>query len=280
MKIKVVTDSTSDLPHDLADKLGITIVPLNVHFGTEVYRDGVDIAADVFYQRLQERSVLPSTSQPSVGAFLEVYKRLSKDADAILSVHVSSLMSGTHNSAVQAKDELKAKCQIEVIDTGQASMGLGLIVKAVAESVNAGAGLAEAKEVAAKAAADVVFFGLVETLEYLQKGGRIGKAQAFLGTLLNVKPLLIIKDGVTHPLERYRTRPKASDRLCEVAEGFAPLEALSVLHSTTPDDAKDIAQRLSQLAPKEKIVMSRVGPVVGTYLGPGALGIAVRRKGK
>lgn len=278
MKISVVTDSTSDLPQDLADKLGITIVPLNVHFGTEVFKDGVDIEADVFYRKLQEGYALPSTSQPSVGEFLDVYSRLSKDCDAILSIHISSLISGTYNSAIQAKAEGKIKCPIGVIDTKQASMGLGLIVVAAAGSVKAGAGFEEAKEVAEKAISNSEFFGMVETLEYLQKGGRIGKAQAFLGTLLNVKPLLTIKDGIAHPLERCRTRRKAVDRMCEIAEGYAPLEELSVLHSTTPADAEDIAKRLSALVPRGNIIMARIGPVVGTYLGPGALGIALKRK--
>ena len=278
MSIKLVTDSTSDLPRDLAASLGVEVLALNVNFGTEVYLDGVDIMADEFYRKLQEKTVFPSTSQPSVGAFVEVYERLAKDADAILSIHVSALLSGTHNSAVQARDQAKVDCPIEVIDTKQASMGLGLIVKAVAEALRDGASLDEAKGVIEQTMANVEFLGMVETLEYLKRGGRIGKAQAFLGTLLNVKPLLTIKGGVAHPLERARSRRKAIDRMCEIAEGLAPLEDIGVLHSTTPDDAEALAQRLSHLVSRDRIVMARVGPVVGTHLGPGALAVALRRK--
>ncbi len=278
MTIKLVTDSTSDLPKELAGSLGIEVVPLNVHFGTEVYQDGVDISADEFYRRLQEGKVFPSTSQPSVGAFVEVYKRLSQEADAILSVHISSLISGTYNSAVQAREQANVDCPIEIVDTRQASMGMGLIAKATVEAVRDGAGLDEARQVAEKAAPKAEFFGMVETLEYLQKGGRIGKAQAFLGTLLNVKPILTIREGVAHPLERSRTRRKGIDKLCEIVDEYAPLEDLCILHSTTPDDAENMAQRLSYLVPREKILMARIGPVVGTYLGPGALAVALMGK--
>jgi DegV family protein with EDD domain len=209
---------------------------------------------------------------------VEVYKRLSQEADAILSVHISSLISGTYNSAVQAREQANVDCPIEVVDTRQASMGLGLIAKVTAEAVRDGVGLDEAKQVAEKAASRAGFFGMVETLEYLQKGGRIGKAQAFLGTLLNVKPILTIREGVTHPLERARTRRKGIDKLCEIGGEYAPLEDLCILHSTTPDDAENMAQRLSYLVPREKILMARIGPVVGAYLGPGALAVALMGK--
>ncbi len=279
MGVKIVTDSTSDLPPELATRLGITVAPLNVHFGTEMYLDGVDLSPDEFYQRLQSSSVLPTTSQPSVGAFVDLYQRLSQDADAILSIHISSLMSGTYNSAIQAKEQAEVSCPIEVVDTGQASMGLGLIAMAAAEAVQKGAGLQEAREVVESVTPYTEFFGVLETLEYLRKGGRIGKAQAFLGSLLNIKPVLIIKDGVVHPLERCRTRRKALDRIGEIAEGFAPLEEISILYATTPEDAGELAQRLGHLVSDRQVIMGRVGPVVGTYLGPGALGLALRRKG-
>ena len=278
MKVKIVTDSTSDLPPALAEELGITVVPLNIHLGTEVYLDGVDLSADEFYRRLQSNPVLPSTSQPSVGAFVDIYQKLSQEADAILSIHISSAISGTYNSATQAKEQAAVDCPIQVVDTGQASMGLGFIAKAAAQAIQEGPGLEEAKEMVEKVTPYAEFFGLVETLEYLQKGGRIGKAQAFLGSLLNIKPLLTIKDGVAHPVERCRTRRKGIDRLCEIAEGFAPLEDLCIMHATTPEDAEEMAQRLGQLVPEKQIVMARIGPVVGTYLGPGALGLALRRQ--
>lgn len=278
MPIKVVTDSTSDLPAEVAQRAGITVVPLNVHFGTESYKDGVDLSHDEFYRRLVSSPHLPTTSQPSVGELMEVYRRLAQGSEGIISIHVSSRLSGTYNSALQAREESGTSCPIEVVDTLQASMGLGVIALAVAEAAKAGAHLTGAVEVANNVIPRAEFFGLVDTLDYLERGGRIGKATAFLGSLLRIKPLLTIREGEAHPLGRARTRAKGIDRLCEIAEGFANLEALSVLHSTTSDEAQSIAHRLKHLLPKGEVIIARFGPVVGTYLGPEALGIALRHK--
>ena len=279
MTVKIVTDSTSDLPPEVAQRLGIEVVPLNVHFGTETLLDGVDIAPAEFYQRLQNSPRLPTTSQPSVGAFIQVYQRLGTEADGIISLHVSSKISGTYNSATQAKEEAGIDCPIEVIDTLQASMGLGLVCTAVAKAVQEGAGLEEAKGIAQSVTPRCHFFGLLDTLEYLQKGGRIGKAQAFLGSLLRIKPLLTIRDGEAHPLERARTRDRGIAKMCEIAESLAPLEEACALYSTTPEEAEAIAQRLGHLVPDGRVIVASFGPVVGTYLGPGALGVALRSAG-
>ena len=278
MAIKVITDSTSDLPSEVAQRAGITVVPLSIHFGTETYQDSVDISHDEFYQRLVSSPRLPTTSQPSVGDFVEVYQRFAQESEGIISIHISSRISGTYNSAIQAREEAKSDCPIEVIDTLQASMGLGMIALAVAEAVQEGADLAQAKEVADSAIPRAHYYGLVDTLDYLEKGGRIGKAQALVGSLLRIKPLLTIRDGEAHPLARARTRAKGIDRLCELSEELAPLEDLCVLHSTTPDEAESLAQRLKHLVPHKEVIMARTGPVVGTYLGPGMLGIALRHR--
>jgi DegV family protein with EDD domain len=278
MTVRVVTDSTSDIPHDLAQSLGITLVPLNVTFLTETFKDGVDITADQFYDRLVNGGVTPTTSQPSPGDFLQVFDELAGDADAILSVHLSAKESGTYNSAVQAKDQSDVQCPIEVLDTGQFSMGLGMIVIAAARAANDGAGLDEVVAVARSAMDRSQCFALFDTLDYLQRGGRIGKAQALVGSILKIKPMIIIQDGRVHELAKPRTFSKGLARLQEVARGFAPVESVCVLHSTTPDIAGELAENLGDLLPEGSApFVARFGPVLGTYTGPGAVGIGLLR---
>ena len=277
MTVRVVTDSTADLPPDLAAEHGITVVPLNLHFGQETYLDGIDITPDQFYQRLTSGAQLPTTSQPSVGAFMEVYEGLREGAEGIVSVHISAKLSGTCNSANQAKAELSETITVEVVDTELASLGLGLAALAAAKAAQSGAGLAEVAAEARRAADETSVLFMVDTLEYLQKGGRIGKAAAFFGGLLNVKPLLTIQDGQVHPLERARTRSKAMGRLEEMLQAEAPIQQLAVMYTTTPDDANALAQRGAPLVAPEQPIIGRLGAVVGTYAGPGLLGVALRK---
>ncbi|MDP6402396.1 MAG: DegV family protein [SAR202 cluster bacterium] len=279
MAVKVVTDSTSDLHPELAESLGLTVVPLNVHFGTEeYYKDGIDLSADEFYERLVGGTELPKTSQPSVGDFIEVYERLGRDADGILSVHISSKLSGTFNSAVQARAQVDVGCPIEVIDTLQVSMGLGMTAQEAARAAQGGAGLEDVAEAARNAAERCQCIVLFETLEYLEKGGRIGKARALLGTLLRIRPLIIIQEGEVHELGKERTRTRGIARLKDIARGYAPLDEVCVLYSTTLDEAESIAEDLSDLLPDDrKPSIGRFGPVIGTYTGPGVLGIGLLR---
>ena len=278
MTVKVITDSTADLPPALAEELGITVVPLNVHFGTEVYRDGVEITADEFYQRLVTESRLPTTSQPTPGDFLSAYDEMGQTTDEIISVHISAKLSGTMNSATQALEEYAGSSRIEIVDSMQGSMGLGVVAIAAAEAASRGGGLDDVVAETRAAIPKVGFMGLVDTLEYLEKGGRIGKAQAFVGSLLRIKPLLTIRDGEAHPLERARTRAKGVDRMCELVQAEMPLKDLAVVYTTTPDEARALAQRLQSFLPQGEVILSQVGPVVGTYLGPGVLGVAFRKQ--
>ena len=278
MTVKVITDSTADLPPALAEELGITVVPLNVHFGTEVYRDGVEITADEFYRRLVTASRLPTTSQPTPGDFLSAYDEMGQTTDEILSVHISAKLSGTMNSATQAREEYGGESRIEIIDSLQGSMGLGMLAIAAAEAARRGGSLDDVVTETRAAIPKVGFMGLVDTLEYLEKGGRIGKAQAFVGSLLRIKPLLTIRDGEAHPLERARTRAKGVDRMCELVQAEMPLKDLAVVYTTTPDEARALAQRLQSYLPQGEVILSQVGPVVGTYLGPGVLGVAFRKQ--
>ena len=277
MPVKVVTDSTSDLPPELAESLGITVVPLNIHFGSEVYKDGVDLSADAFYQRLTDGPVLPKTSQPSVGDFAEVYGRLGQEADAIVSVHISSRLSGTYNSAVQATQEASVTCRVEVVDTLRASMSVGITVMIAARAASDGASADEVASIAREADKRSECIFMLETLEYLEKGGRIGKAKALLGSLLRIKPMLRI-DGEVHELGKERSRRRGISRLQEIARSFSPIDELAVIHGTTPDDALAVAQNLSDLLPEGKEpIVARVGPVIGTYAGPGVVGIGLLR---
>lgn len=278
MTVAVVTDSTADLPVELAEQHGISVVPLYVHFGDEVFQDGVDIQADEFYARLQVDNTFPSTSAPSPGAFMELYRELAKSHESIISLHLSSKVSATFSSATQAAEEMKGEgITVEVVDTLQASMALGLVAITVAQAAAEGASLADLVAKANSLSARATFTGLVETLEYLQKGGRIGKAQQLLGSLLRIKPILALVDGEAKGIEKARTRARGIARIKSLVAEAAPLEALCVLHTTDPELAQEIASDLSQYAPDGKPYVARLGAIVGTYLGPGMLGFGMIR---
>lgn len=275
MSVSVVTDSTADIPSEVGRELGIVVVPLTVHFGGEVYRDGVDLSADEFYHKLKDSPTLPTTSQPSAGSFAQVYSDLAAETNEIISIHISAKLSGTYNSAVLGREEAAKSCRIEVIDSLQASMGVGLIAIAAAKLARQGVSLDPISEMVRHAIPRTHFFGTVDTLEYLRKGGRIGKAQAFLGTLLHIKPLIACRNGEVHPLERVRSRKRALERLVELVKGFGHIEELAIIHSTTPDEAETLLGHLEPAFPKERAYRARCGPVIGTYLGPGALAVAL-----
>ena len=276
MTIKVVTDSVSDLPPGLVDELGVTVVPAKVLFGSEEFSDGVDITTDQFFERLAADPVLPKTSQPSVGEFAEVYRRVAQDADGIVSVHVSSKVSGTYNSAVQAREHAGVACPIEVVDSMQASMGEGMVAIAAARAAQAGGSLEEVAQAARDARPRAQMLGLLDTLEYLQRGGRIGKARALVGSLLKVKPMIIIQEGEAHEFGKERTRAKGLAKLQQFAEDHAPLEEACVLHTTDSAGLDGLTESLKALLPPGKQpITARMGPVLGVYVGPGSVGLAL-----
>ena len=278
MTVKVVTDSTSDLPQDLADSLGIELVPANIHFGNETFKDGVDLSHDDFYERLTHGDTFPTTSQPSPGELVQIYERLGKEADAIVSIHISSKLSGTYNSAVQGKQEANAECPIEVIDSQQGTMALGMAAIAAARVANDGGSADEVAAMARDAASRSVCSALLDTLEYLQKGGRIGKAGAMLGSLLKIKPIITIRDGEVQQLAKERTLNRALARLEQATRDLAPIEELSVMYSTERDDAVRVAGNLRDLLPEGKEpIIARIGPTVGAHAGPRAIGVGVLR---
>ena len=276
MPVKIVTDSSADLPDQLAEEMGISVIPLYVRFGDEVHRDRVDITEDEFYQRLEHDPIHPVTIQPGPQDFLELYQRLAPDADGIVSIHISSKLSGTCNSALMAKEMMEGECPIEVVDSLAVSMGLGLEVLVAAQAAKAGESLEKVVEAANQAIPKINLLALFDTLKYLLLGGRIGKAKALLGSILNVKPVLTLKDGEVVPAGQVRTRAKGIDKLVEFVKDAADIQDLAVVHSTTPDEAQELAERIGSVFDREKIRIARLGPVLGVHMGPRVLIIALR----
>jgi DegV family protein with EDD domain len=271
MVIKIVTDSTADLPPGVAEELGITVVPLYVRFGDKLYRDRIDISEDEFYDRLVHDTIHPGTSQPTPNDFAFVYRKLAEEADGIISIHISSKLSGTCDSALGAKQMIENRCTIEVVDSLWTSIALGIIAMKAAAGARAGKGMQELLEEINSLIRNIHYLGFFDTLKYLQLGGRIGKAQSLLGSLLNVKPLLTLKEGEFLPVGRARTYAKAKDHLFEFVKAGGKLENALVVHSTTPDEAEAMADRLGSLIDREKIIIARLGPVLGAHAGPGTL---------
>lgn len=276
MAVRIVTDSTADLPADLAEQLNISVVPLSVIFGNEVFREGVDISHDLFYDKLVRSRVMPTTSAPSIGDFLAVYERLLKETDEIVSIHLSSKLSATHSVACQAAQKVAERgATVEVIDSGSVSLGMTFIVTAAARAAAAGAGVDEIKRIAAEMIPRIRIIVTLDTLEYLRRGGRIGRARAFLGAVLKVKPLLSLRDGEVHPEERVRTKALAMDRTFQIATSYPRIKEAAVGYSTNPGDAEEMRRRLQEALPNVSIRVGRVGPVIGVHAGPGVLGIGV-----
>lgn len=278
MIVKIVTDSSADLPAQLVQELGITVVPLYVRFGEEVYRDRVDISEDEFYQRLSHDPIHPSTIQPTPQDFTDVYQKLSPEADGIISIHISAKLSGTCNSALQGKGMIEKGCPIEVIDSQTLTMALGMISVMAAKSANMGKGLEEVVAEVRQAIPATHLLGLLDTLKYVLLGGRIGKAQALIGSILNVKPLLSLQDGETVPAGRARTRSKGIDRLFDFVKSASNIQDLAIAYNTTPDEAQALGERIGTIFTKEQIKLARIGPMLGVHMGPGAL-IVVLREG-
>jgi DegV family protein with EDD domain len=262
--VAIVTDSVSDLDKDLAAEHDITVVPLNVHFGDEVFRDQVDITTDQFMAKMSSSDKLPTTSQPSVGAFEEAFR--ATGAKEIVCPVVSSRLSGTMQSAQIAAQNLAGEIKVEVVDSFSASLGLGFQALRAAELADAGQ---DASAIAQTLRNEigryhVVFF--VETLEHLRRGGRIGKAAQMLGSLLQLRPLLRVDEGQVVPYERTRTRGKAVQALITFARDEVVAEELAVLYNTTPDDAHKLVAQLAPITPDRDIRIVQLGPVIDTHI--------------
>jgi DegV family protein with EDD domain len=275
MTVKIVTDSLGDIPSEVAEELGITVIPINVIFGTINYRDGVDLTTDQFYEKLEANKVFPTTIVPPLGRFADSYDKVAEETDQIAVITSSHKLSASYETAVLARERMKRKCRVEVIDSLSAVMAQGLIVIAAARAAKKGAGIDELKALTRKNIPRADVRMALETLEYLRQGGRIGKAQAFLGTMLKVIPILGIKDGEVFPFSREHSRARAIEHLYEFATGFSHIEGMGVEHATTPDEAEMLVKRLKAKFPKTRIYLSRVSPVIGAHVGPRVLGVAV-----
>jgi len=273
--VKVVTDSCSDITPQLAQELGITVVPLYVQFSNETYRDNVDLSTEEFYHKLETSKIHPITSTATPADFAKVFTELMEETKEILTITLSEKFSATCAAALQAKTMVKKDCRIEVIDSRAGAGAQMLLVILAAQMARAGANLDDIMDQVKKAIPRIHIRMTFDTLEYLRKGGRIGKAQAFLGGLLKVNPILGIKDGAAFPIARSRNRTQAMDLMVNFVKGFSQIETVAIEDATTPDDLQVLAERLKDVVPLERIYRSKVSPVVGTHVGPHVLAVAV-----
>ncbi len=275
-KVRIVTDSTADIPHDIVNELGIMVIPLKVSFGRDVYRDGIDIQSSEFIKRIETEDELPITSQPSPGEIVAIYEKIIDKGEAIISIHLSGKLSGTVQSARTARTLTDSR-DIHIIDSRTISMGLGLIVIAAAKAANEGKSVAEILSMINEKIEKSFLIFLVDTLDYLEKGGRIGKASAFLGTFLKIKPILCLDDGQILPLERVRGKGKALERISQiVADKTDSSKRYSCAFVYGNDYSsviklKDHTHNLVNIC--DEPIITELGPVIMAHTGPGVAGI-------
>lgn len=273
--VKVVADSCSDITPQLAQEFGITVVPLYVNFGDETYRDNVDLTTEEFYRKLETSQIHPTTSTVTPADFADVFTKLAGETKEILAITLSEKFSATYVAALQGKTMVGKDCRIEVIDSSAGAGAQMLLVISAAKMAQSGANLDQIVDWVWRAMPRVHIRMSFDTLEYLRRGGRIGKAQAFLGGLLRVHPVVGIKNGATFPIARPRNRAQAMDFLVNFVKGFSEVEAVAIEDATTPGDLEKLAERLKNIVPPECIYRSKVSPVVGAHVGPHVLAVAV-----
>jgi DegV family protein with EDD domain len=275
--IKVVTDSTSDIPREVARDLDIEILPTSILWNGETLRDGIDINTDEFYRRLTTSTHQPTTSQPAPGDFLKVYQSLAGGYEGIVSIHISSKLSGTYQSALMAKEMMEQKLPIEVIDSQYNSMGLGLISIAAARVAGTGGKLHDVLEETRKAITQIRMLGIFATLKYAIAGGRINKSIGRVASVLNIKPLLTFKNGEVAMAGLAAAYSKGVDKIFDFVKNNLPIHDLAIVHSAVTDEAMKLRDRLGALIPSDKILVAPLGPSLGAHGGPGVLLVALRR---
>jgi DegV family protein with EDD domain len=274
MTVKVVTDSSADLPGDLVDQLHIGVVPLTVRFGTEEFVDGRDLTAGDFWARCDASPTLPETAAPSPGAFQAAFRAAADDGhEAVVAICISGRLSATLQSAQVAAEAVAGTIPVRVVDSKQASGALGILVRNAASWAAAGGKLDEIADAAADEAGRTRLYATFDTLEYLRKGGRIGRAQALVGSMLSMKPVIEVRDGVVEPESRQRTRSRSLRYLAEKVRAACPVAHPTVLHADAPDYG-DLVGMLREFLPADDILVSAIGAVIGTHAGPGAVGVA------
>jgi len=280
--IKIVTDSTAYLPQEFVEQHDIRVVPLNVLFGAQSYQEGIDIDYDQFYRMLAQANELPTTSQPAAGDFLKIYTELLEAGHDVISIHISSELSGTVDSALAARKMLPDPERVSVIDSLVTAMGLEVVVRFVLDAVEAGRDRNDIVALVEELAKRVHLYFVVDTLEYLHKGGRIGGASALLGTVLQFKPILFLGEGKILPWGKVRTKRKAVSKLLDIIEEKVDGQSIGKIcigHAQTPGEAESLTKELRQNLNCDELFVSQIGPVIGTHTGPGALGIAVYTSG-
>jgi DegV family protein with EDD domain len=272
-KFAVVTDSTADLPKEWGDRYDIEVVPLKVLFGTETFKDGVDIDNEEFFRKLSTATRLPTTSAPSPGEFAEVYERLAKDHDGCISIHIGAQLSATAEAARVGAQSVEG-FKVNVIDSETVTFPMAFLCRIAAEC----ASLDEATEAVNQRVPKCRVLALLDTLKYLEMGGRMSRAAAVVGTMLNVKPILLVADREIKPVERVRTRARAIPRMVDYFRHDLPVEHVAVVHAQAADEAEQIAADLRKELPDHEIPIGKIGAVLGTHTGPKALGLVYIKK--
>jgi len=271
--IKIVTDSSVDLPDDIARDLDITIVPLTIHFGEKTYVDGRDLTADAFYKMLTTEPAHPRTAQPAVGVFEEMYRSFAARGHEVVVLTLAAELSGTYNSAMLAVQGVP-EAQVTVIDSRVLSMGMGIIVMRAAQLAREGRDRTEIAAAVQAMIPHVSVYIMVDTMTYLQRGGRIGRASAFAGALLNVKPILGLQNGTVVPLQRVRSRAKALQEMLNIVQKEMPIGDFYIMHTAAPALGQEFEKMVEPIYGKPIRVLP-LGPVVGVHIGPGALGLGI-----
>ncbi|MDP2872705.1 MAG: DegV family protein [Bacillota bacterium] len=277
--VRIVTDSTADLSEEHVKDCGLTVIPLNVHFGDETYKDGVDLTPEQFMVKLKSTPAIPRTSQPSAGEFLEIYRRLAADGDEVVSIHISGRLSGTIASADAARG--MAEGSVTVVDSLSASQGLAMCAMVAGRAAQAGRSKDDILALVQRLIPETYIIFSVDTLEYLQKNGRIGRAQALLGSLLNVKPILILdKDGVVAPYDKVRGKSRVIPRLVSAVKERIPAGTkvrIAAIHAQAEDAAQALLEETGKHYQVQEKWVAPIGPVIGCHTGPGAIGVIIQR---
>lgn len=271
--VRVVTESTSDIPPDLVAELGIAVVPSYVVFGSETYRDGVELTQQQFYEKLSTTRVIPTTATPPPAVYEEVYRRLAQETGQIASIHLAANLSALYSVAAKAAENVPG-VEIAVMDSEQVTMGYGWLVIAAAEAAQRGESLEQIVALVQGMKDRTHVLAVLDTLEYLHRGGRVNWVGAMAGTLLRIKPIVEVWKGEMKLVERVRTWTRSLDRLLALVQALGSLERAVVLHADAPLEAQQVADRLQALAPNWQPMIAQAGVTVASHTGPGAVGVA------
>lgn len=278
MTVRIVTDSSCDLPKNIADELDITVVPLYVQVAGKTYRDGIDISPQECFDILEQGTAAPTTAAASPHDFAETYRRLCHDCDSIISVHLSGKVSNTLDAAKRGKEMVgEGNCRIDVVDSRLVSIALGLLSIAAARAARAGQGMQEILDYIGRLIPSIRVFGMLDTLKYVVRSGRLGKAGTLLSSVLPVKPILTMKEGVVAPAGAVRTRSKGIERLYDIVRSAVDIREIGIAHCAVEDEIRAITERLKALAPNVVPVISSLGPALSVHGGPGTILVAIEQ---